>query len=67
MITKIKRTSRPPSSRAKSAFSKISKRKTIKYALTPEEMYKLDSHQLDIGIEGYEIPKKHFDYHQKKY
>ena len=67
MITKIKRTSRPPSSRAKSAFSKISKRKTIKYALTPEEMYKLDSHQLDIGIEGYEIPKKHFDYHQAKW
>ena len=55
---------RPSSCRPKSALTKIPTKKTIKYALTPEEMYKLDSHQLDIGIEGYEIPKKHFDYHQ---
>ena len=27
-------------------------------------MYKLDSHQLEIGIEGYQIPKKYNDHHQ---
>mgnify|MGYP004447514975 FL=1 len=55
---------RPSSSRPKSAAVKGTKKNTIKYALTPEEMYKLDSHQLEIGIEGYEIPKKHFDHKQ---
>ena len=36
----------------------------IKYLLTPEEMYKLSSHKLETGIEGYEIPRKYNDFHQ---
>ena len=41
-----------------------SKINSIKYALTPEEMYKLASRQLEIGIEGYELPRKYNDHHQ---
>ena len=37
---------------------------SIKYALTPEQMYQLDSKQLEYGIEGYEVPRKYYDYHQ---
>ena len=36
----------------------------IKYLLTPEEMYKLSTRQLEIGIEGYELPRKYNDFHQ---
>ena len=37
---------------------------TIKYALTPEQIYKLQINQLDYGIEGYEVPRQYYDYHQ---
>ena len=40
------------------------KRSNLKYLLTPEEMYKLSSRQLEIGIEGYELPRKYNDFHQ---
>ena len=39
-------------------------RSKIKYLITPEEMYKLSTHQLEIGIEGYELPRKYNDFHQ---
>ena len=55
---------RPKSSKPRTTTNKKSKIGKIKYALTPEEMYKLDSHQLDIGIEGYQIPRKYNDHHQ---
>ena len=55
---------RPHSSKIRTTTKRKSKIGTIKYALTPEEMYKLDSHQLEIGIEGYEIPRKYNDHHQ---
>lgn len=37
---------------------------TLKFYLTPEEMYKLSSRQLEIGIEGYEVPRKYNDHHK---
>ena len=40
------------------------KKSKIKYLLTPEEMYKFSSRQLEIGIEGYELPRKYNDFHQ---
>ena len=55
---------RPNSTKPRKSFNKKSKVGTIKYALTPEEMYKLDSHQLEYGIPGYQIPRKYYDYHQ---
>jgi hypothetical protein len=55
---------RPHSSKPRLSTKKKSKLQTIKYALTPEEMYKLDSHQLDYGIDGYQIVKKYNDHHQ---
>ena len=55
---------RPHSSKVRTTTKRKSKVGTIKYALTPEEMYKLDSHQLEIGIEGYQIPRKYNDHHQ---
>ena len=55
---------RPHSSKVRTTTKRKSKIGTIKYALTPEEMYKLDSHQLEIGIEGYQIPRKYNDHHQ---
>ena len=36
----------------------------IHYALSPEEMYKINAKILDYGIEGYEIPRKYNDHHQ---
>ena len=36
----------------------------IKYLLTPEEMYRLSTRQLEIGIEGYELPRKYNDFHK---
>lgn len=51
--------------RVNSAISgRISKENEIKYALTPEQMYFLDSHKDEIGIEGYEVPRHYYDYHQ---
>ena len=55
---------RPNSSKPRTTTHKKSKIGKIKYALTPEEMYKLDSKQLDIGIDGYQIPRKYNDHHQ---
>ena len=58
---------RPFSSKLRTTRSKKnnkSKINSIKYALTPEEMYKLASRQLEIGIEGYELPRKYNDHHQ---
>ena len=55
---------RPYSSKPRTTTNKKSKISKIKYALTPEEMYKLASRQLEIGIEGYEIPRKYNDHHQ---
>ena len=51
---------RPHSSKPRNHTSKNS----IKYALTPEEMYKLNIRQLEIGIEGYRIPRKYNDHHK---
>jgi len=45
----------------------IKKRKSkprLEFLITPEEMYKLSTRQLDLGIEGYEIPRKYNDHHQ---
>ena len=54
--------------RANSARPKSTKNKkakiTIKYPLKPEEMYNIASRQLDIGIEGYEVPRKYNDHRQ---
>ena len=55
---------RPNSARPRSSKNKKSKIITIKYALKPEEMYKISTRQLDIGIEGYEIPRKYNDHRQ---
>ena len=55
---------RPFSSKAFTPTHKKLKNKTIKYALTPEEMYNLNSRHLDIGIEGYKIPRKYNDHHK---
>ena len=55
---------RPHSSKPRTTTNKKSKISKIKYGLTPEEMYKLNSHQLEYGIEGYEIPRKYNDHHQ---
>ena len=38
--------------------------KTIKYALTPEQIYQINFNQLDYGIEGYATPHSYFDYNQ---
>ena len=55
---------RPFSSKPNKTKNKKSKLKTIKYALTPEEMYNLNSKHLEIGIEGYKIPRKYNDHHK---
>ena len=55
---------RPYSSKPNTTKNKKSKLKTIKYALTPEEMYNLNSKHLEIGIEGYKIPRKYNDHHK---
>ena len=55
---------RPYSSKPNTTKNKKSKLKTIKYALTPEEMYNLNSKYLEIGIEGYKIPRKYNDHHK---
>ena len=55
---------RPHSSKPRTTTNKKSKINKIKYGLTPEEMYKLNSHQLEYGIEGYEISRKYNDHHQ---
>ena len=55
---------RPYTTKARTTKNKRSKLKTIKYALTPEEMYNLNSKHLDIGIEGYQIPRKYNDHHK---
>ena len=55
---------RPYSSKPRTQTSKKSKLSKIKYALTPEEMYKLNSRQLEYGIEGYQIPRKYNDHHK---
>ena len=55
---------RPLSSKPLTTKNKKSKIKTIKYALTPEEMYNLNSRHLEIGIEGYKIPRKYNDFHK---
>ena len=47
-----------------STKNKKAKYKKIKYLLTPEEMYNLNSKHLDIGIEGYKIPRKYNDHHK---
>ena len=38
----------------------------IKYALTPDQIYQIDSNQLDYGVEGYVVPRSYYDYHQLK-
>ena len=38
--------------------------KPIKYPLTPEQIYQISSHQLDIGVEGYVTPRSYYDYNQ---
>ena len=54
---------RPFSTKAcTSRNKKIKFNKTIKYSLTPEEMFNLYSRHLDIGIEGYKIPRKYNDH-----
>ena len=55
---------RPHSSKPRTTTNKKTKIGKIKYALTPEEMYKINSHQLEYGIEGYNIPRKYNDHHQ---
>ena len=55
---------RPYLSKPNTTKNKKSKLKTIKYALTPEEMYNLNSKHLEIGIEGYKIPRKYNDHHK---
>ena len=57
----MKKNKRPNSCRPKTTTHRKSK---IKYALTPEEMYKIYSRQLECGIEGYQIPRKYNDHHK---
>ena len=40
---------------------------TIKYALSPEQMYQIDMNQMDNGIEGYKAPRQYYDYYQVKW
>lgn len=51
--------------RPKSAAVIKPKKTKLKYPLTPEEMYRLSSRKMDIGIEGYRVTKKYFDYDQE--
>ena len=37
---------------------------SIKYALTPDQIYQIDSNQLDFGVDGYVVPRSYYDYHQ---
>ena len=40
----------------------------IKYNLTPEEMWTtIHGTNQNWGIEGYEVPRKYYDYHQVKW
>ena len=55
---------RPHSSKPRTTTHKKSKISKIKYGLTPEEMYNLNSKHLEIGIEGYKIPRKYNDHHK---
>ena len=55
---------RPFSTRFHTTTNKKSKFKSIKYALTPEEMYNINSKHLEIGVEGYKIPRKYNDHHK---
>ena len=55
---------RPFSTKAFTTTNKKAKLKKIKYLLTPEEMYNLNSKHLDIGLEGYKIPRKYNDHHK---
>ena len=58
------RNERPFSTQPNTRKIRNSKYSKLKFLLTPEEMYRLSSRQLEIGIEGYEIPKKYNDHHQ---
>jgi len=55
---------RPFSTQPNISKTRNYKKSKLKYLLTPDEMYKLSSRQLEIGIEGYEIPRKYNDFHQ---
>ena len=55
---------RPFSTQPNTRKNRNPKYSKLKFLLTPEEMYRLSSRQLEIGIEGYEIPKKYNDHHQ---
>ena len=57
-------TIRPFSTQPNKSRKRNQKKSNLKYLLTPEEMYKFSSHQLEIGIEGYEIPRKYNDFHK---
>ena len=48
--------------------SENTKHRTIQYKITPEEMWACDKgSSQNWGIEGYEIAKKYYDYHQVKW
>ena len=34
------------------------------HKLTPQEIYKLSTRQIEWGVEGYEVPRHYFDYNQ---
>ena len=55
---------RPLSTQPNRSNIRNNKKSKMKFLLTPEEMYKLSSRQLEIGIEGYEIPRKYNDHHK---
>lgn len=48
----------------KSKRSASAKHTSKSQTLTPDEVYNLASRQIPWGIEGYEIPRHYFDYHQ---
>ena len=58
------RNKRPFSTEPNSLIGRNRKNSKIKFLITPEEMYKLSTHQLELGIEGYEVPRKYNDYHK---
>lgn len=40
---------------------------TFNTTMTPNEMWRLTHNFVDIGIDGYEVPKLHYDYHAVKW
>ena len=56
-----------PSSAAyhsKSTKKTLKPKRPLSSLLTPQEVYQMSTRKTDWGIEGYEVPRKYYDYHQ---